>query len=133
MKRWQGSCIGGILVLLLGGGSLLFLVPMGGAMIAASPPLFDRITAFTLCPEAVEYSYEDYGSAPINSTNPSGGTGHYTQLTCTLKDGSKEVFSNEEVGIKGLAASFGLAAAVGAAVVLVLAVLGAIMAATLGS
>ena len=42
MKRWQGSCIGAVLVLLVGGSSLIFLVPFGGAMIAAvhelSPP-----------------------------------------------------------------------------------------------
>jgi hypothetical protein len=31
MKRWHGSCIGAILVLLIGGGSLFFFVPFGGA------------------------------------------------------------------------------------------------------
>jgi len=44
MKRWQGSCIGAFLVLLIGGGSLIFFVPFGGAMIAAystgSPPMY---------------------------------------------------------------------------------------------
>jgi hypothetical protein len=30
MKRWQGSCLGAFLVLLVGGGSLFFLVPFGG-------------------------------------------------------------------------------------------------------
>ena len=34
MKRWQGSCIGAFVVLLIGGGSLIFFVPFGGAMIA---------------------------------------------------------------------------------------------------
>ena len=45
MKRWQGSCIGAFPVLLIGGGSLIFLVPFGGAMIAAMPPPFDRLTS----------------------------------------------------------------------------------------
>ena len=44
MKRWQGSCIGAFLVLLIGGSSLIFFVPFGGAMIAAystgSPPMY---------------------------------------------------------------------------------------------
>jgi len=48
MKRWQGSCIGAFLVLLIGGASLIFFVPFGGAMIAALPPVFDRLTAYTL-------------------------------------------------------------------------------------
>jgi hypothetical protein len=52
MKRWQGSCIAALLVLLIGGGSIIFLVPFGGAMIAAMPPVFDRLTAYVLCPEA---------------------------------------------------------------------------------
>ena len=30
MKRWHGSCIGALIVLLIGGGSLLFFVPVGG-------------------------------------------------------------------------------------------------------
>jgi hypothetical protein len=34
MKRWQGSCSGALLVLLICGGSLIFFVPFGGAMIA---------------------------------------------------------------------------------------------------
>ena len=28
MKRWQGSCIGALLVLVIGGSSLLFVVPV---------------------------------------------------------------------------------------------------------
>jgi hypothetical protein len=43
MKRWQGSCMGALLVLLIGGGSLIFLVPFGGAMIAGMPPVFDKL------------------------------------------------------------------------------------------
>jgi len=118
MKRWQGSCIGAFLVLLIGGGSLIFLVPFGGAMIAAIPPLFDRLTAYVLCPDATDHSYRDFGSVPIDSTNPSGGTGHYTELTCTYQDGSQKVFGNNEVGLKGLAASFSLAGICGGLVVL---------------
>jgi len=83
MKRWQGSCIGAFLVLLIGGGSLLFIVPVGGAMLVGIPAVFDRLTAYTICPEAVDYSYSDYGNVQIDSTNPSGGIGRYTELTCT--------------------------------------------------
>lgn len=118
MKRWQGSCIGAFLVLLIGGGSLIFFVPFGGAMIAGIPPVFDRLTAYVLCPDATDYSYGDYGSAPIDSTNPSGGTGHYTELICTYADGSQKVFGNEEVGLKGLAASFTVAGICGGLAVL---------------
>jgi len=131
MKRWQGSCIGAFLVLLVGGGSLIFLVPFGGAMIAGMPPVFDKLTAYVLCPSATDYSYNDYGSAPIDSTNPSGGTGHYTELTCTYEDGSQEVHSNEEVGLKGLGASFAAAGICSGAVVLLLAILAAIIGARL--
>jgi hypothetical protein len=118
MKRWHGSCIGAFLVLLIGGGSLIFFVPVGGAMIAGIPPLFDRLTAYVLCPDATDHSYRDFGSAPIDSTNPSGGTGHFTELTCTFADGSQKVFGNEEVGLKGLAASFTAAGMCGGIAVL---------------
>jgi len=127
MKRWQGSSIGAVLVLLIGGGSLLFLVPFGGAMIAANSTLFDRLTAYVLCPDATGYSYRDFGSAPIDSTSPSGGTGHFTELTCTYADGSQKVFGNEEVGLKGLAASFGVAGLCGGVVVLFLMIIAAII------
>ena len=106
MKRWHGSCIGSLAVLLIGGGSLIFLIPFGGAMIAAMPPVFDRLTAYVLCPEATAYSYRDYGSGTPTTSSPSGGTGHFTELICTYVDGSQKVFGNEEVGVKGLAASF---------------------------
>jgi hypothetical protein len=131
MKRWQGSCIAAMLVLLIGGGSLIFLVPFGGAMIAAMPPVFDRLTAYVLCPEATEYSYRDYGSVPIDSTNPSGGTGHFTELTCTYPDGSQKVFENDEVGLKGLAASFGVAGLCGGVAVLFFMILAAMIGARL--
>jgi hypothetical protein len=127
MKRWQGSCIGAILVLLAGGASLIFFVPFGGAMIAVMPPLFNSLTAYVLCPDATSYSYRNYGSAPINSTNPSGGTAHFTELTCTYADGSQRVFGNEEVGLKGLAASFSVAGICRGSAVLFLMIIAAII------
>ena len=127
MKRWHGSCMGALIVLLIGGGSLIFLVPFGGAMIVAMPPVFDRLTAYVLCPEAIDYSYRDYGFGTPTTTSPSGGTGHYTELTCTYADGSQKVFGNEEVGLKGLAASFTLAGICGGFVVLSCMVLAAIV------
>ena len=131
MKRWQGSCIGAFLVLLIGGGSLIFFVPFGGAMIAGMPPVFDKLTAQVLCPEATAYSYDDYGSAPIDSTNPSGGTGHFTELTCMYADGSQKVFGNDEVGLKGLAASFTVAGICGGLAVLLLMIIAAVVGARL--
>jgi hypothetical protein len=131
MKRWQGSCIGALLVLFIGGGSLIFFVPFGGAMIAGIAPLFDRLTAYVLCPDATNYSYRDFGSEPIDSTNPSGGTGHFTELTCTYADGSQKVFGNEEVGLKGLAASFTLAGICGGIAILFFMIIAAIVGAKL--
>jgi len=127
MKRWHGSCIGAFLVLLLCGSSLLFFVPMGGAMIAANSTLFDKLTAYVLCPDATDYSYNDYGSAPIDSTNPSGGTGHFTELTCTYQDGTQKVFPNDEVGLKGLGAAFAASGICGGIAVLLLTILAAII------
>lgn len=127
MKRWQGSCLGAFLVLLIGGGSLFFFVPFGGAMIVALPPVFDRLTAYVLCPEAMDYSYNDYGFGTPTTSSPSSGTGHYTELTCTYADGSQKVFGNEEVGVKGLAASFSVAGICGGVAVLLLMILAAIL------
>ena len=131
MKRWQGSCIGALLVLLIGGGSLIFLVPFGGAMIAAVPPVFDRLTAYVLCPDAVDYSYDNFGFGTPTTSSPSGGTGHYTELTCTYADGSQRVFGNDEVGIKGLAASFSAAGICGGLAVFFLMILAALIGARL--
>ena len=131
MKRWQGSCIGALLVLLIGGGSLIFLVPFGGAMIAAMPPVFDRITAYVLCPDATDYSYNDFGFGTPTTSSPGRGTGHYTELTCTYADGSQKVFGNEEVGIKGLAASFTAAGICGGLAVFFLMILAALIGARL--
>ncbi len=127
MKRWHGSCIGAILVLLIGGGSLIFLVPFGGAMIAAVPPVFDRLTAYVLCPDATDYSYNDFGFGTPTTSSPSGGTGHYTELTCTYADGSQKVFGNEEVALKGLAASFTAAGVCGGLAILLLMFVAAIV------
>jgi hypothetical protein len=127
VKRWQGSCLGALIVLFIGGGSLFFFVPVGGAMILANSTLFDKLTAQVLCPDAVDYSYSDYGSAPIDSTNPSGGTGHYTKLTCTYKDGSQKTFPNEEVGLKGIGASFAVAGICGGVALLFLMAIAALI------
>ena len=127
MKRWHGSCIGALLVLLIGGGSLLFFVPFGGAMIAAMPPVFDRLTAYVLCPDATDYSYNDYGFGTPTTSSPSGGTGHYTELTCTFRDGSSRTFPNEEVAVRGIGASFTAAEICGGAAVLLLAILAGIV------
>jgi hypothetical protein len=131
MKRWHGSCIGALLVLLIGGGSMIFLVPFGGAMIAAVPPVFDRLTAYVLCPDATDYSYNDYGFGTPTTSSPSGGTGHYTELTCTYADGSQKVFGNDEVGLKGLAASFTAAGVCGGAGVFFLMIIAALIGARL--
>jgi hypothetical protein len=48
-------------------------------------------------------------------------------LTCTLGDGSHKTFSNEEVGLKGLAASFAAAGICGGTLVLLLMIVGAII------
>ena len=131
MKRWQGSCLGAALVLLIGGGSLIFLVPFGGAMIAGMPPVFDRLTAYVLCPDATDYSYHDFGFGTPTTSSPSGGTGHSTELTCTFADGSQKVFGNEEVGLKGLAASFAAAGICGGAAVVFLMIIAALIVARL--
>lgn len=131
MKRWHGSCISAFLVFVVVGGSMLFFVPMGGAMIAGIPPLFDKLTAYTLCPEAVDYSYNDYGFGQPTTSSPNGGTGHYTELTCTYKDGSQKTFPNQEVGLKGLAAAFTVSGVCGGATTLVLMILAALIGARL--
>jgi hypothetical protein len=131
MKRWQGSCLGALLVLLIGGASLIFFVPFGGALITTVPPLFDRLTAYALCPDATDYSYRDYNFGVPTTSSPGGGTGHYTELTCTYADGSQQVFENEEVGLKGLAASFTAAGVCGGVAVLLLMMFAAIIGARL--
>jgi len=126
MKRWQGSCIGAFLVLLIGGGALFFVVPVGGAMIVGMPPLFDKLTGWAVCPGAESISVDEYNSGPV-TTSPTGPTGHQEEWTCTFEDGSQKVVPNEEIAIKGLSASFAAAGICGGLVVLVLMILAAII------
>ena len=127
MKRWHGSCIGAFLVLLVGACPMIFIVLYGGAMIAGMPPVYDKLTAYVLCPDATDYSYTDSGFGQQTMTSPSGGRGHYTELTCTFKDGSQKTFPNEEVAIKGLATSGVASAICGGAVLLFFMILAAIV------
>lgn len=128
MKRWHGSCLGAFLVLLVCGSSMLFIVPVGGAMIVGVPPLFDTLTGWAVCPGAVSISQEEYNSGPVTSS-PTGMTGHQEEWTCTFEDGSQKVIPNEEIAFKGLGAS---AAAVGILGGIVT-VLGMIVAAIIGA
>ena len=130
MKRWQGSCIGALLVLLIGGASLFFIIPVGGAMLIGVPPLFDKLTGWVVCPGAVSISQEEYNSGPV-TTSPSGMTGHQEEWTCTFEDGSQKVIPNEEIAFKGITASFTAAGVCGGAVIFVLMILAAILGARL--
>lgn len=106
MKRWHGSCIGALLVLLIGGSSLFFIVPVGGAMLVGVPPLFDALTGWVVCPGAVAIEQDEYNQGPV-TTSPSGMTGHQEEWTCTFEDGTQKVVPNEEIAIKGIGASMG--------------------------
>ena len=130
MKRWHGSCIGALLVLLIGGGSLIFFVPFGGAMIVGMPPVFDKLTGWAVCPGAVSISTEEYNSGPTTSC-PSSGFGHQEEWTCTFEDGTQKIVPNEEIAFKGLGASFTLAGICGGLVVLILMIIAAIIGARL--
>jgi hypothetical protein len=105
MKRWHGSCIGALLVLLIGGLSLFFFVPVGGALLIGIPPVFDRLTGWVVCPGAVSIAQEEFNSGPV-TTSPSGMTGHQEEWTCTFEDGTRRVVPNEEIALKGISASF---------------------------
>ena len=100
-------------------------------MIASMPSVFDRLTAYVLCPDATDYSYDNFGFGTPTTSSPTGGTGHYAELTCTYADGSQRVFGNEEVGLKGLAASFAAAGLCGGLIVLLLMIFAAFMGARL--
>ena len=126
MKRWQGSCIGAFLVLLIGGGSLFLFVPVGGAMLVGIPPVFDKLTGWMVCPGAVTISQQEYNSGPV-TMSPTGMTGHQEEWTCTFQDGSQKVVPNEEIALKGLGASFTAAGICGGAVVLFLMIIAAII------
>lgn len=126
MKRWQGSCLGAFLVLLIGGASLLFIVPVGGAMLVGMPPVFDKLTGWAVCPGAVAISQEEYNSGPV-TTSPSGMTGHQEEWTCTFEDGTQKIVPNEEIAAKGIGASFAAAGICGGLGVLFFMILAAII------
>jgi hypothetical protein len=126
MKRWHGSAIGAFLVFLIGGASLLFIVPVGGAMIVGMPPLFDKLTGWAVCPGAVSISQDEYNSGPTTSS-PTGGYGHQEEWTCTFDDGSQKIIPNHEIALKGLAASFTAAGICSGLIVLVLMLIAAII------
>lgn len=126
MKRWHGSCIGALLVLLIGGSSLFFIVPVGGAMLVGIPPVFDALTGWVVCPNAVSIEKEEYNFGPV-TTSPSGPTGHQEEWTCTFDDGTQKVVPNEEIALKGIGASFTAAGVCSGLVILLLMVLAAII------
>jgi hypothetical protein len=126
MKRWHGSCIGALLVLLIGGGSLLFFVPVGGATLLGVPPVFDALTGWVVCPGAVSIEKDEYNSGPV-TTSPSGPTGHQEEWTCTFEDGTQKVVPNEEIFIKGLGASVTAVGICGGLIVLFLMIVAAII------
>lgn len=126
MKRWHGSCIGALIVLLAGGASLLFIVSVGGAMLVGIPPVFDMLTGWAVCPGAVSIDQEEYNRGPV-TTSPSGGTGHQEEWTCVFEDGTTKVVPNEEIAFKGLGASFTAVGVCSGAMVLILAGIAAIL------
>jgi hypothetical protein len=130
MKQWHGSCIGVLLVLLIGGASMLFIVPVGGAMLVGLPPVFDKLTAWAVCPGAVSVSQDEYNFGPV-TTSPSGPSGHQEEWTCTFEDGSQKVVPNEEIALKGIGASMGAAGICSGLVVLLLAGVAAVLGARL--
>lgn len=101
-------------------------VPILGGMIVGVAPLRDGLTRRIVCPGAVSVTEKQYNSGPT-TTSPSGGYGHNVEWTCTFEDGSRKVVPNEQVALTGISASFGLAAVCGGAVVLPLALLGAVI------
>ena len=126
MKRWQGSCIGALLVLLIGGASLFFIVPVGGAILVGIPPVFDALTGWAVCPGAVSIDQEEYNRGPV-TTSPSGTTGHQEEWTCTFEDGTQKIVPNEEIAVKGLGTSFAAAGICGGLGLLLLMILAAII------
>jgi hypothetical protein len=130
MKPWQGSCLGAFLVLVICGASMFFVVPVGGAMLIGTPPVFDRLTAQAVCPGAVSISQEEYNFGPV-TTSPSGMTGHQEEWTCTFEDGTQKVVPNEEIAFKGLGASFTAVGICSGLIVLVLMFIAAVIGARL--
>ncbi len=130
MKRWQGSCLAAFLVLLVCGGSLFFVVPIGGGMLVGIPPVFDKLTGLAVCPGAVSISQEEYNHGPATSS-PTGGTGHQEEWTCTFADGTQKVVPNEEIAFKGIGASFTAVGVCGGLAVAFLLIIAAIVGARL--
>jgi hypothetical protein len=130
MQRWQGSCIGAVLVFLVGGASLFFIVPVGGGILIGIPPLFDALTGWAVCPGAVSIAQEEYNSGPV-TTSPSGMTGHQEEWTCTFADGSQKIIPNEEIALKGITASFTAVGVCSGMFILILMVFAAILGAKL--
>ena len=126
MKRWHGSCIGALLVLLVGGASLFFIVPVGGAMLIGIPPVFDKLTGWAVCPDAVSITQDEYNQGPV-TTSPTGMSGHQEEWTCTFKDGTQKVVPNEEIAFKGMGASFTAAGICGGVAVLLLMIVAAVI------
>jgi len=126
MKRWHGSCIGALLVLLVGVPLLLFVVPVGGATLVGIPPVFDVLTERVVCPNAVSIEKDEYNFGPV-TTSPSGPTGHQEEWTCMFEDGSQKVVPNEEIALKGMGASFTVAGICSGSIVLVLMIVAAII------
>ncbi|HEX2991343.1 MAG TPA: hypothetical protein VHO49_11745 [Anaerolineales bacterium] len=130
MKRWHGSCIGALLVLLIGGLSLFFFVPVGGALLIGIPPVFDKLTGWVVCPGAVSIAQEEFNSGPV-TTSPSGMTGHQEEWTCTFEDGTQKIVPNEEIALKGIGASFTAAGICSGVILLFLMILAALLGARL--
>jgi len=115
---------------LIGGSSLFFFVPVGGAMLVGIPPVFDALTGWVVCPDAVTVDQREYNHGPV-TTSPTSGTGHQEEWTCTFDDGSQKVVPNEEIALKGLGASFTAAGVCGGLTVFLLMILAALIGARL--
>lgn len=105
---------------------MFFIVPVGGAMLVGIPPVFDALTGWVVCPNAVSIEKEEYNFGPV-TTSPSGPTGHQEEWTCTFDDGTQKVVPNEEIALKGIGASFTAAGVCSGLVILLLMVLAAII------
>jgi hypothetical protein len=115
---------------LIGGLSLFFFVPVGGALLIGIPPVFDRLTGWVVCPGAISIAQEEFNSGPV-TTSPSGMTGHQEEWTCTFEDGTRKVVPNEEIALKGISASFTAVGICSGLVLLFLMILAALMGARL--
>jgi hypothetical protein len=109
---------------------MLFVVPVGGAMLVGIPPVFDALTERAVCPGAVNVEKEIYNRGPV-TTSPTGMSGHQEEWTCTFEDGSQKVVPNEEIAAKGLTASFGAAGVCSGVLTLILMIVAALIGARL--